>query len=277
MLTQCPGDRILYPLIRVLSNRAGGMNFLYQFYDNDGRSTYTSAASKKRSNNMASRNPLGNLFGRSPIGPIQEHMKVANAAAQNLPALFEAAAADDWERARLVHKSITDAEKEADKLKRSVRRHLPKSLFLPVPRADLLGLVSIQDNVANTSKDVAGLVIGRYMRFPEEMQESLQKFVETCAATSQQALAAIQELDELLEVGFSGREVTRVEAMLKDLDKLERSTDKMAVALRAKLFKIEKDLPPVDVMFYYRVLTLLAAVADDAETVGDRLQILMAK
>ena len=223
------------------------------------------------------RNPLGNLFGRSPIGPIQEHMRAANTAAQQLPALFEAAGAGDWEQAKLVHKTITNAEKEADKLKRSVRRHLPKSLFLPVPRTDLLGLVSIQDSVANTAKDVAGLVIGRYMRFPEKLHESLQAFVETCAATSQQALLAIQELDELLEVGFSGREVTRVEGMLKDLDKLERKTDKMAIALRGRLFKIEKDLPPVDVMFYYRVLTLLAAVADDAETVGDRLQILMAK
>ena len=223
------------------------------------------------------RNPLGNLFGRSPIGPIQEPMRAANTAAQQLPALFEAAGAGDWEQAKLVHKTITNAEKEADKLKRSVRRHLPKSLFLPVPRTDLLGLVSIQDSVANTAKDVAGLVIGRYMRFPEKLHEGLQAFVETCAATSQQALLAIQELDELLEVGFSGREVTRVEGMLKDLDKLERKTDKMAIALRAKLFKIEKDLPPVDVMFYYRVLTLLAAVADDAETVGDRLQILMAK
>ena len=223
------------------------------------------------------RSPLGNLFGRSPIRPIQEHMQAANAAAQQLPALFAAAAMDDWEQAKLVHKEITRAEKAADKLKRSVRRHLPKSLFLPVPRSDLLELVSIQDSVANTAKDVAGLVIGRSMRFPESLHDSLEEFVAACSATSQQALTAIQELDELLEVGFSGREVTRVEGMLKDLDKLERSTDKMATALRAKLFKIEQDLPPVDVMFYYRVLSLLGTVADDAETVGDRLQILMAK
>jgi predicted phosphate transport protein (TIGR00153 family) len=149
------------------------------------------------------------------------------------------------------------AEKTADKLKRSVRRHLPKSLFLPVPRSDLLSLVAIQDQVANTAKDISMIVMG--------------------AATSQQALVAIQELDELLEVGFSGREVTRVEGMLKELDKLERGTDKLAVSLRAKLFRMEQELPPVDVMFYYRVLSLLGTVADDAETVGDRLQILMAK
>jgi len=226
---------------------------------------------------MASRNPLGSLFGRSPIRPIQEHMQVANEAAQHLPELFSAAADDDWERAKEVHKSILAAEKEADKLKGSVRRHLPKSLFLPVPRSDLLSLIAIQDNVANTSKDVSMVVLGRKMRFPEKLQEGIVEYTQACADTAQQALKAIQELDELLEVGFTGREVTRVEAMLKDLDKLERRTDKLAVSLRGKLFKMEAELPPVDVMFYYRVLTLLGAVADDAETVGDRLQILMAK
>jgi hypothetical protein len=103
------------------------------------------------------------------------------------------------------------------------------------------------------------------------------EFTATCAAASQQALTAIQELDELLEVGFTGREVKRVEAMLQELDKLERRTDKQAFNLRAKLFKLETELPPVDVMFYYLALQLLGSVADAAENVGDRLQILMAK
>ena len=173
---------------------------------------------------MASRNPLGNLFGRSPIRPIQEHMQVANEAVQHLPELFRA------------------AEKTADRLKRSVRRHLPKSLFLPVPRSDLLSLVAIQDQVANTAKDISMIVMGRSMRFPDKLQPGVQEYTDACAATSQQALVAIQELDELLEVGFSGREVTRVEGMLKELDKLERGTDKLAASLRAQLFRMEQDL-----------------------------------
>jgi predicted phosphate transport protein (TIGR00153 family) len=137
--------------------------------------------------------------------------------------------------------------------------------------------VGIQDHVANTAKDIGGLVTGRSIRFPEKMQEPMIVFAEACAAASHQALLSIQELDELLEVGFTGREVRRVEDMLKALDKLERETDKQATSLCKKLFKIEKDLPPVDVMFYYQVITLLGSVADSAESVGDRLQILMAK
>ena len=226
---------------------------------------------------MAILSPLSNLFGRSPIGPIMEHMALADQAAQLVPDLFRATAADDWESASQTHKDIVSAEAAADKLKRSVRRHLPNSLFLPVPRSDLLTLVGIQDHVANTAKDIAGLVIGRSIRFPEKLQDAVIELAVASAATSHQALKAIQELDELLAVGFTGREVRHVEGMLKALDKLEGVTDKLAIRLRAGLFKLEKDLPPVEVMFLYQLIELIGAVADDAEIVGDRLQILMAK
>lgn len=227
---------------------------------------------------MAILSPIGNLFGRSPIGPIQEHMALADQAAQLLPALFRAMAADDWDSAKQVHKDIVSAESAADKMKRSVRKHLPNNLFLPVPRSDLLTLVGIQDHVANTAKDIAGLVIGRSIRFPEKLQDAAVELAEASAATSNQALRAIQELDELLAVGFTGQEeVRRVEDMLKILDKLERASDKMAIKMRAALFKLEKDLPPVEVMFLYQIISLVCTVADDAEAAGDRLQILMAK
>lgn len=226
---------------------------------------------------MSSSNPLSSLFGRSPIGPIQEHMQVANDAAQLLPAFIEAAQNDDWKLAEDIFKRIGEAEEAADKLKRSVRRHLPNSLFLPVPRTDLLELVTIQDHVANTAKDVAGLMLGREMRFPDKLEKHLLEFVRACTATCDQALVAIRELDELLEVGFSGREVVRVEGLIKELDKLEGRTDKQSKALRGKLFKLERKLYAVDVMFYYKVIELLAGLADSAERVGHRLQILMAK
>jgi uncharacterized protein len=226
---------------------------------------------------MAGRNPLGNLFGRSPLRPIQEHMQVANSAAQLLPTLIKHSNAGDWTAAKEAQREIIAAEKEADKLKSSVRRHMPKSLFMPVPRSDLLNLVSIQDGIANTAKDISMIMMGRQMQFPEKLHDAMVEFTEACSATSQQATIAVQELDELLEVGFTGREVKLVESMLKELDKLERRTDKLADSLRRKLFKMEADLPPVDVMFFYQVVQLLAGLADHAETAGDRLQILIAK
>ncbi|MFV0477987.1 MAG: TIGR00153 family protein [Parahaliea sp.] len=226
---------------------------------------------------MPGSTPLGSLFGRSPIGPIQEHMQAANEAAEQLPAFFVASAQNDWSAAAEHFKQIRGAEREADKLKRSVRRHLPQSLFMPVPRGDLLELITTQDEVANIAKDIAGVMLGRQMQFPEPLQTAVMELVETCAETIEQATAAIRELEELLEVGFTGREVKRVEGMIKIVAKLEGRTDKQAEMLRGKLFRMESELPPVEVMFYYKIIELLTALADTGEAVGHQLQVLIAK
>src|SRR5690606_23961298 len=105
------------------------------------------------------------------------------------------------------NKKIRQLEHEADKLKKNIRLHLPNSLFMPVSRSDLLELLSMQDNIANRAKDIAGIMFGRQMVVPASLQPQMQEFVIAAVATSAQALTAINELDELLEAGFSGREV----------------------------------------------------------------------
>src|SRR5690554_2170197 len=108
-------------------------------------------------------NPFVSLFGRSPIGPMQQHIAKAHECAASLVPFFQAVIMEDWERVEQVQQEMTRLENEADKLKRNVRIHLPKSLFLPVPRSDLLELLSVQDKVANRAKDIAGLMLGRQM------------------------------------------------------------------------------------------------------------------
>ena len=226
---------------------------------------------------MARGTTLSKLFGQSPIRPIQEHMKKVHICAEAVIPFLKATMADDWDEAKACQKQVASLENEADKLKNNVRLHLPKSLFMPVPRSDLLELVSTQDHIANVSKDIAGLMLGRKMRFPEKIAKDILAFAEGSIATSAQALKAIHELDELVEVGFSGREVAIVESMIKELHKREADTDKQQIKIRAALFKIEKDLPPVDVMFLYRIIDWIGDLADNAQKVGDRLQILMAR
>jgi hypothetical protein len=58
---------------------------------------------------------------------------------------------------------------------------------------------------------------------------------------------------------------------------LESQSDKIQHQIRTKLFPLEKDYPPVDVMFYYRAVEWLGELADAAQKVGSRLEVLLAK
>ena len=91
----------------------------------------------------------------------------------------------------------------------------------------------------------------------------------------EQAERVINELDELVETGFRGREVVRVDQMIEELSRIETDTDDKQAALRAALYAIEETLNPVDAVFMYQVIELTGEIADMAERVGRRLELLL--
>ncbi len=222
-------------------------------------------------------NPISALFGRSPIRPIQKHMAKAQSCIALLGDFFEASYSKDWVKAEEVQQAIHKAENEADALKREIRTHLPRSLWLPVARTDLLEMLQFQDSLANRARDIAGIMLGRTIEIPEELVECVRDYYQINLNTSVQALKAINELDELLETGFGGKEATLVEELVIELDELEHQSDVSQVKLRAMLFQIEDSLPPVHVIFLYRIIDRLGELADISQKVGGRLLLLIAK
>ncbi|WP_027707160.1 TIGR00153 family protein [Zooshikella ganghwensis] len=226
---------------------------------------------------MPANNLLLSMFGRSPIGPIQKHISKAHECATLLVPFIEAVLDNNWDEAAKIQAEIAQLEGEADLLKKKIRLSLPKSLFLPVPRTDLLDIITVQDKVANRAKDIAGLMLGRKMQVPAELHTAFLKYVQRSVDTSAQALKAMSELDELVETGFAGREVGIVEKMIEELDAIESDTDELQISIRATLFEQEKNLPPVDVMFLYKIIDWIGDLADRASRVGSHLQLLLAR
>ena len=220
---------------------------------------------------------MSGLFGRSPITPLQEHMYRVYRCIRHLTPLIEGMVESDDKKVLKAHKEIVKGEHDADKMKRELRTHLPKGLFMPIDRRDVLDVLLHQDMIANQVKDISALIVGRKMQLPTEMNEPFLEFTNRCVDSVKQALQTINELDELVETGFRGLEVERVEDMLTELGAIESETDTMQDGLRATLFKLEKDLGPVDVIFTYRLIDWTGNVADNAERVGSRLSLMLAR
>ncbi len=226
---------------------------------------------------MVSKNYMYRLFGNSPVKPLQTHMGKVLSCVQELIPFFEAVIAEDNAAAKDAQKNISKLEKEADKLKKELRLHLPTGLMMPVSRSDLLDILRLQDMVANKAKDIAGIMTGRKMTFPDKMGPLFLDYVTRCVDAAAQANKTVNELDELVETGFRGSEVDLVKAMIKELDRIESDTDKMQIKIRATLFKIEKDLPPVDVIFLYKIIEWIGDLADQSQRVGSRLELMLAR
>ena len=109
------------------------------------------------------------------------------------------------------------------------------------------------------------------------MQVPLIALTGRCIDTCEHALSVIEELDELLALGFRGMEAEKVNDMLQELNGIEDETDELGIELSRALFAHEDEIKPVAVMMWYRLIEWIGDLADYAEKVGDRLRLLIAK
>jgi hypothetical protein len=203
-------------------------------------------------------------------------MKAVESCAAEVIPLFEALAAGDTEALLQSKKRIFELENQADDVKNGIRSQLPRSLFMPVDRRDLLDLLSAQDSIADTCQDIAGLLVLRKMAVPAPFEDKLARYVSRNVDAARQCKKVIGELDELVEMGFRGKQVDRVLEMIEELGKIETETDDMGMQLTEILFAHEEEMKPLSVIFWYELLQLIGDVADYAEDVGDRLRLLIA-
>ncbi len=217
------------------------------------------------------------LFGQSPITPLEEHMDKVARCVKLLAPFMQAVRAGEWDKARELRDSIATIEREADNLKRELRLHLPKSLFMPIARTDLLEMITMQDRIANKTKDIAGIVLGRRMSLPESVWPRYEELMSVSMQTVGKAAEAIQELEQLLEAGFRGIEVKRVEEMIVDVDRLEHDSDDCQSQVYNAIFAIESELAPIDVVFLYRLVEWTGDIADKAQNVSGQLNVMIAR
>jgi predicted phosphate transport protein (TIGR00153 family) len=218
---------------------------------------------------------ISSLFGRSPIRPMQQHMKAAVACAREVLPLVEAMARGDTAAIAEHRAEIDRLEHEADEIKNEIRGHLPRRFFMAVSRRDMLEILDHQDSIADSAQDIAELAEIRSMTIPEPLREPIFELVRRVIATCEQAERVIDRLDELVETGFGEGEVARVEEMINAVNREESETDAVGERCLRTLFEIEDQLG-VSTLFWYRIIQWIAEIADYAERVGNRLRLLIA-
>lgn len=224
---------------------------------------------------MATRSTIAQLFVISPIELLQQHMVKVHQAVTALDQYFSNVFQANWPGVERTYHRIGQLEHEADSLKMNIRLNLPRHVWLPVNREALLNLLAAQEAMINRTKDIAGLILGRHLTIPEELIVEFKPYIKKVIATSAQANTVIQELKNLIETGFRGRYVAIVENMVQKLDDLERETDQAQIRVRNVLLKLEQALFSIDVIFIYKIIDRIGDLADLAEKVGARLQVLL--
>ncbi|MCY7296026.1 TIGR00153 family protein [Alteromonas sp. a30] len=222
-------------------------------------------------------NPILAMFARSPINPIKEHMAAVTKGCKLLIPLFDAASASDWERAKELYSEISTLKKTADSVKRDVRCTLAQNVLLPVSKTHFTELLSKQGQSIRCVREIATAVTFREMEIPKEIIENFTSFVSECVVITERAQSVVNELDELLETGFKGREAQLVEKMIRDLDVSLDLTEDKKIELMSQVRQIEDQLSPVSAVFLYDVLSRLSKLAELAEQCGAKIEVMLSE
>ncbi len=218
---------------------------------------------------------ISKLFGKSPFEPLHQHMLKVKECVSLVRPLMEAFIKGDEKKVEDFAQQIFKAEHDADLVKKEIRNNLPKSIFLPVARGDLLSFLKEQDNIADSAEDIAVLLTMRRTPVPEELKDELKKFVDKVLDTYEVAMTISSEIKILAETSFGGVEAHKVMEMIEELKVKEWEADKAQMEVAKKMFSIEKKLDPVSVMMWMHIFNELGTLANHAENAGDRMRMML--
>lgn len=223
------------------------------------------------------RNPILNLFAKSPFEPLQEHLEKVKECLDHIQPLFDALSEKNYKELRVLSKKIMKLEHQADKIKDKIRDNLPGKLFLAVDRRDLLNLLSAQDSISDKVEDLAVVLNLREMVIPDKIKSLLNDLIKKVVEVGYLASSVILELNSLLEASFSGSEAEKVIKMIGKVSTMEWEADKAQLKVVHQLFKMEKELDPVTIFMWMKIFQTLSEIADASEKVTKLLRLFLSK
>lgn len=217
-------------------------------------------------------NALMSLFGRSPFAPLQSHMEKVAACVHCLPALFDALQKKEYDKVEEINKKISTLEHNADLTKNDIRNHLPKSLFMPIERRELLEILKLQDSIADSAEDTAVLTTLKQLEMPETLKNDFQDFLKLNLEAFDQAEGVIKEMHDLLESSFGGVEADKVREMVDQVAKKEHEVDLIQRKLLKTLIQAENEMSYTTFHLWMRIFETLASISNLSEKLANRIR-----
>ena len=218
---------------------------------------------------------FSNLFARSPFTPLQTHMSHVEDCAIKVRELFDAFFAGNFEEVNRIAEEISELEHQADMTKNDIRNHLPKGLFLPVDRGNLLEILAIQDGIADRCEDIGVLLTLRSFNFPPTMIDEVNNFLNKNIESIVKVHKVIQKLDELLETSFSGLEAGNVKKMISEVAYMEHEADLLQRKLLRSTFEHESEICYGTFFLIVRSFQAISSLSNYAEKLANRVGMML--
>ncbi len=218
-----------------------------------------------------------NLFRKSPFEPLYKHRIAVRQSIDLVKPLLQAVLSGDQKEQERITDKIISAERKADELKMEIRRIVPKGVFLPVNREDLLRYLKIQDDLADTAEDIAVLASMKKLFAPVTLADEIMHYVDIVLNVCSLADEATDQLRPLVTAGFKGESAQNIMDLVEKAELAEREADEFGLQLAKKLFKAEDQMKGSDIFLWFKIFGLIGDLADYADKTGELLSNMLSR
>ena len=215
------------------------------------------------------------LFYESPFLKLKRHADKVKECAWMFKRAVECYVQRDCEEFDQLTEDVAMLESQADELKRNLRNHLPRGIFMPVDKFMLVDCLREQDHVLdNVEKALYWLSFKPEGDIPEELVGDLLHLVDA-------VVPAIEKLPEMAEQAIAYFQSSteenrnRLKSTIRDIHQAEKEADHLEHELKKEAFALLKD--PVDIFHIVRLVEIIANIADDAQNASDRMRTMIAR
>ncbi|MCP8306663.1 MAG: DUF47 family protein [archaeon] len=203
---------------------------------------------------------------------IHKHIGLTIAAVDHLNVLIEYLKMREFDALQRNYSEIDLLEKKADDVHRKIVEKISEGAFFGGMREDFLNILEKVDNIADSAKDSAKMLIVR--RLEDEIinyifeDDDFTRFFSSC-------LSAVVELKEVINGLEKGRDVALKHISI--VEDYEEKADELKARVLERIFKKADEFNVLSVIQLKDFINIADNIADNAEDVSDIVLILIAK
>jgi predicted phosphate transport protein (TIGR00153 family) len=214
------------------------------------------------------------LKKKTPFDGLVEHAEKVTPAVYKLKEAVIAYLDKDFSKFDELSDEIISLENEADWIKGGIRNHLPKGIYIPVPKGAFLSCLKHQDSIIDTCEDAVIWLQFRKSEITDELKGGLKKYLFKIIDIAQNVEVIVKDVHRLIS-SISLNERKKIKDKIKEIHFEEEETDKMEKNLIKEIFSTQGDA--LNTYHLIHVVFMLARIADHAENVGDYLRVMLAR
>jgi len=224
------------------------------------------------------RAPVTDTYRRkSPFSQLLDHMAKVRECIDILGEGLIKYYQGDYHNFSKLSKKISEIEHEADIIKSNLRNHLPSSLFMPVDKGKFMWAIREQDAILDHADNLVNMLNMRRTKIPNELQDVFIAHSKLVMKTVKAMEEAVSNIRDLVKTSFVRREREQTKEFIYKVHEFEYKADKKKFEMTKGIYKIEKDLEPMDVYHLLKIADWVDDIADHAENVADWLRAMIAR